>query len=184
MPKQIISKETILNAVLEMTRKDGFDSVNARSVAEFTGRSVQPIYSYFENMEDLKETFYRRAMEFYEGFIRENSDMLDLERMGIANVRFAKEEPNLFRLLFLSKLEGLNGLSGLFDRMGNDAATDRLKEKLKITKESAREIYLMLMIFTHGIATMVATDSVKISDAEIAERVRSAYAAFVAANSK
>ena len=57
-----------------MTRENGFESVNARSVAKRTGYSVQPIYSYFRNMEALKQAVLCAAMQFYNEFIYSRVD--------------------------------------------------------------------------------------------------------------
>ena len=51
MPKQTVDKNEILKIALEMTRENGFEYVNARSVAKRMGYSVQPIYSYFKIFE-------------------------------------------------------------------------------------------------------------------------------------
>ncbi|MDE7079173.1 MAG: TetR/AcrR family transcriptional regulator, partial [Clostridia bacterium] len=69
MPKQTVDKDQILKNALQMTRENGFESVNARSVAKRMGYSVQPIYSYFNNMETLKQEVYGAAMKFYNEFI-------------------------------------------------------------------------------------------------------------------
>ena len=105
MPKQIIYKDEILKTALQMTRENGFDCVNARSVAKRMGYSVQPIYSYFKNMETLRQEVYGAAMQFYNEFIysRVESERI-LESMAKANVAFAKYETNLFKLLFFRKL--------------------------------------------------------------------------------
>ena len=55
MPKRTVDKNEIIKTALEMTRENGFESVNARSVGKRMGYSVQPIYSYFRNMEALKQ---------------------------------------------------------------------------------------------------------------------------------
>ena len=91
MPKQTVDREQVLKFALQMVRESGFASVNARSVAKRMGYSVQPIYSYFSNMETLKETLYGAAMNFYHEFIysRVEKECI-LESMARANVAFAK----------------------------------------------------------------------------------------------
>ena len=48
MPKQTVDRQEILDIALQMTREDGFESVNARSVARRMGYSVQ-LVSYLAN---------------------------------------------------------------------------------------------------------------------------------------
>ena len=54
-PKQIITKEIILEAAFKITREMGFENVNARSLAKALGCSTQPIYSRYTNMDELKK---------------------------------------------------------------------------------------------------------------------------------
>ncbi|MDE6188870.1 MAG: TetR/AcrR family transcriptional regulator [Clostridia bacterium] len=182
MPKQTVSKEEILKIALQMTRESGFASVNARSVAKRMGYSVQPIYSYFNNMEALKENVYGAAMEFYNEFIysRVKEDGI-LESMARANVAFAKYETNLFKLLFFQKLSGLNSFNDIYEWMGDKQATKQLAEKLSLTEEKVKEVYIMLIVFTHGVATMLATGGANISNEECAAILERAYNAFVKA---
>lgn len=52
-PKAKITKEMILNTVLEITREAGFESVNARSISGRLQCSTRPIFTCYENMEEL-----------------------------------------------------------------------------------------------------------------------------------
>lgn len=179
MPKQEITKEIVLDAALDMTRKGGHECVNARSVAEFMGRSVQPIYSYFQNMDELKGALYKRAAEFYDEFIRANSDMLDLCSMAKANVLFAKREKNLFRLLYLSKLDRFNGFGDILSVMGHKPAVNAVSQREGIATSAAEKVYVMLIVFTHGIAAMAATGAAELQDDEICALIDNAYKSFI-----
>lgn len=180
MPKQTVNREEILREALEMTRCDGFESVNARSLAKRMGYSVQPIYSYFDNMDALKEAVSGEAMKFYNEFIysRVDEDNL-LESMAKANVAFAKYETNLFKLLFFRELKGLNGFDDIYDWMGDKSATARLAERLGLSENSVKDVYIMLIVFTHGVAAMIATGGASISDEEIGGFLEKGYNAFV-----
>lgn len=179
MPKQVVTQEMILNSAIDITRRGGFESVNARSVAEYMGRSVQPIYSYFQNMEELKDAIYSKAMEFYDAFIRANADMSSLESMGEANIKFARQEPNLFRLLFLTKLNFFNSFSDIYKKMGIESVAHSLAAELGTSYDDASEIYIMMIVFTHGIATMLATGGAEIKDEEISRMLNEAFRSFV-----
>ena len=50
-PKARITKEMILNTVLEITQKSGFETVNARNIANKLQCSTRPIFTSYENME-------------------------------------------------------------------------------------------------------------------------------------
>ncbi|MDE5617119.1 MAG: TetR/AcrR family transcriptional regulator [Clostridia bacterium] len=180
MPKQTVDKTEILKVALQMVREDGFDSVNARSVARRMGYSVQPIYSYFYNMETLKEEVNGAAMHFYNEFIYSRVDKnCLLESMARANVAFAKYETNLFKLLFLQKLNGLNSFNDIYEWMGDKQATRQIAGKLSLSEEKVKDVYIMLIVFTHGVATMIATGGANISDEESASILEKAYNAFI-----
>lgn len=182
MPKQTVDKNEILKIALEMTRENGFECVNARSVAKRMGYSVQPIYSYFKNMDDLRQALYGAAMQFYNEFIYSRVDKNNvLESMAKANVAFAKYETNLFKLLFFQKLNGLNSFNDIYEWMGDKQATKQLAEKLLLSEQKIKDVYIMLIVFTHGVATMIATGGANISDEESAEILEKAYNAFIKA---
>ncbi len=182
MPKITVNREEICRCALELTRRRGFDKVNARSLAKEMGYSVQPIYSCFKNMEGLRSAVYSEAMKFYNDFIYSRVDeSAVLESMAKANVAFAKYETNLFKLLFFGELSGLDHFDDIYEWMGDKEATKRLSEKLGLPTESVKQIYIMLIVFTHGVATMTATGGANISDEEIADFLEKGYAAFVKA---
>lgn len=182
MPKIAVNREEICRCALELTRRRGFDKVNARSLAKEMGYSVQPIYSCFKNMEGLRSAVYSEAMKFYNDFIYSRVDeSAVLESMAKANVAFAKYETNLFKLLFFGELSGLDHFDDIYEWMGDKEATKRLSEKLGLPTESVKQIYIMLIVFTHGVATMTATGGANISDEEIADFLEKGYAAFVKA---
>ncbi len=180
MPKTTVSKDEIVRRALDLTRREGIEKVNARSLAKETGCSVQPIYSCYENMKGLRSAVYAEAMKFYNEFIYSRVDSSAvLQSMAKANVAFAKYETNLFKLLFFGELEGLNHFDDIYEWMGDKEATRLLAEKLCLPFDGVKKIYIMLIVFTHGVATMIATGGAKISDGEIADFLESGYEAFV-----
>ena len=51
MPKQKITKEMVVDTAFDIARKDGMDRVLIKKIAGKLGCSVQPIYSYCQNIE-------------------------------------------------------------------------------------------------------------------------------------
>lgn len=182
VPRQRITREIILDVAFKLARGGGSEQVVVKNVADEIGCSVQPVYSYFANMEALKEAVLGEAMKFYNEFIysRVEKESL-LESMARANVAFAKYETNIFKLLFLQKLNGLNSFNDIYEWMGDKQATAQLAGKLSLSEEKVKEVYIMLIIFTHGVATMIATGGANISDGESAAVLEKAYRAFIKA---
>ena len=67
-----------INAALEMTREEGFEKLNARSLAEKMGISVQPLFRCFRNMEELKQEIVRNVLIYYEEYLRKNINKEDV----------------------------------------------------------------------------------------------------------
>lgn len=59
------------------------------------------------------------------------------------------------------------------------AATKQIADRLSLSEEKIKEVYIMLIVFTHGVASMIATSSANISDEEIADLLEKAYKAFI-----
>lgn len=180
MPVKKIDRQEILDAGLQTIRKNGIDKLNARSLSSAIGFSVQPIYSYFENMVQFKEELYCRALKFYTEYILDytHSNHLMLS-MSEANIAFARTETHLFRFLFLDRINGVNSFEDIFQKMADKEAVDELLKTLNRPIEEIKDIYLMMIIFTHGIATMVATAQIKPSSEEISSMVAKAYQSFI-----
>ena len=70
-PKPKITKDMILTTVLNITRETGFEAVNARSIAGKLQCSTRPIFTCYENMEELKAEFLDFAFEYYNRYVEE-----------------------------------------------------------------------------------------------------------------
>ena len=155
-PKVKVSKQDIINTALEIIRENGEDGVNARSIAARLNCSTQPIFSNFATMEELQRASVLAAYELYLGFLRtecESGKYPEYKSFGMAYVRFAKEERELFKLLFMR------------DRTGEDMtpSTD-FEESVQlimsangVSAEKARLMHLEIWTCVHGIGTMLAT---------------------------
>lgn len=66
-----VSRTTLMNAVEEVMREDGYGALTARSVAERADLKHQLVYYYFQTLEDLLVATYDRHMERYRSRIEE-----------------------------------------------------------------------------------------------------------------
>lgn len=179
-PKQKITKEMILKAAFQITREKGFEAVHARSLAAVIGCSTQPIFSQYASMTDLKQEFHGYLGKYFDEYaLGRAAKAEDFSReIGRSYVAFAREESNLFQVLFMSECFGLNGFSDMFGDEGNLEAARGVSKKLRISLEAAKNLYMKTWIFLHGIASLIATKSIKLSDEEIEKMHREASEAF------
>ena len=55
-----IEKENIIDTCLKIIRKEGIDALNARKVAKALGCSTQPLFYYYENMDEIKMKYFKK----------------------------------------------------------------------------------------------------------------------------
>ena len=156
-PKCKFTKEEIVQAALEIVRESGIGSVTARDVGIKLGASSKPIFSLFRNMEELQQEVIIAAEKLYQCCLRDETksgNFPPYKASGMGYIRFAKEEKELFKLLFMR------------DRSKEKKESDEaeLREILQMIQQStgfsyekAYMFHLEMWIYVHGIATMIAT---------------------------
>ena len=60
-PKFKFTREEIIQAALDLTRESGIAAVTARGLGAKLGSSVKPIFSLFENMEEVQNEVLKAA---------------------------------------------------------------------------------------------------------------------------
>ena len=156
-PQPKYSKEEILNIAFETVRKNGYNSLTARDLAASLGTSTRPIFTAFENMDQLKNEILIKAYDLFEKYKEKeiNSKKYPLYKAtGMAYIRFAKEEKNIFKLLFMRDRSKENPN---FNTMSDEKETEILTNQLSISNEKAEYFHTEMWIWVHGVATMIAT---------------------------
>lgn len=156
-PKVKITKQEIIEAALKIVREQGDIALNARSIANMLCCSTQPIFSNFVNMEQLRFEIINRAERVYEQYVKQETqsgDYPEYKAMGIAYIRFAKEEKNLFKLLFMRDRTNEEAVD---DTRLTRQAYDVVQKNTGVNSDIARLFHLEMWSYTHGIAAMLAT---------------------------
>ena len=156
--KTVIHKQDIINAAVEIVRTNGYESLNARAIAQYLGCSTQPIFSNFRNMEDLTGNVVQRSLEIYNDFVAEEfrrpHDYPPYKTNGMAYIRFAMEEKNLFKLLFMR--DRTNESSPAEESTFYDVLPLIMKAT-GLDREQASLFHFEIWAAVHGIAVMVAS---------------------------
>ena len=177
-PKIKTSYEDIIREAIAIVREQGIDFVNARSLAARLSCSIQPIFRTFGTMEDLKAATYKRAEEMYSMTMMEsmkNSGEAFLA-LGLAYVNFAKTETNLFRLLFMSNAFNQGSAANIAgSTTGDDEVIASICQTTGLNASKAQELYTGLWFTTHGIASLLATNSCTLTDAEVKRVLSNAF---------
>ena len=173
MPQKTkIEKQDIILAALDIVRKDGMAALNAREVAKRLQCSTQPIFSNFASMEMLKMAVIENGMKIYQSYLnaeREADRYPAYKASGMGYIRLAREEPQLFSLLFMRDRQGEN-LPQEDESLA--PVLDILQRTLGVSMERAKLFHLEMWVFVHGIASMIATGYLD-WDEEMVSRVMS-----------
>lgn len=156
MPPSVrFSREDVLNAAYQLVRREGSNALNARSVAKELGGSTQPIFRLFSCMEELKQAVIELALNTWKASLRERMQLSAFPYLtiGMAYLIFARDEPELFKLLFMR------------DRVSDGSCTDYnmdwgiplLENSMKVDMDTARKLYERNWLYCHGLAVSIAT---------------------------
>lgn len=175
MPKVRVTKDDILNISFDMVRINGIDNLNARRIAKELNCSVQPIFFNFSNMDDLKKSVLIKCCDYFYEFV---SNLFDekippYKQVGINYIKFAKEEPNLFKLLFMSD----NDLSMIENNKSVDIIKQYIGKSLPLSDFDIDSFHLKMWIFTQGLATLTLNNNLKLTDEQISSLLTNEFKA-------
>ena len=156
-PKVKITKEDIINTALELVRTKGEQSVNARNIASALNCSTQPVFSNFATMDDLRLALLEKINSLCREFMKneeEKGEFPSYKANGMAYIRFAKEEKELFKLLYMRDRRG----EDVPESTHVDEEMERVvRNNTGLDEENATLFHLEMWAFVHGIASMFAT---------------------------
>ncbi len=156
-PKVKTTKEDIVNAAIDIVRKNGVQALNARSLASVLGCSTQPVFSNFKTMEELSLAVVGKADELCNEYMKQEAESGKYpvyKASGMAYIRFAKEEKELFKLLYMRD-RSEEPYSKETD--ANNEMIDIVRKNTGMDTEVAKLFHLEMWAFVHGIAAMFAT---------------------------
>ena len=155
-PKCKFTRNEITSAALDLTRKTGPDGLTARALAQELGCSVKPIFGLFKNMEEVQGAVLSAAQDLYQSYLAEDmaaGKYPPYKASGMGYIRFAKEEKELFKLLFMCDRKG----EPLKPGREMNVILPLIMKSMDISREKAERFHLEMWIFVHGIASMIAT---------------------------
>lgn len=157
-PKVRITKEEIIQTAVSLVRRHGADALNARAIALELGCSTQPVFSNFSTMDALRQAVVEAAEALNQEYIgREmaRAEYPPYKASGMAYIRFAKEEKELFKLLYMRDRtrETIPEETDLTNRMQT-----YVQGQTGLAGNKAKLFHLEMWAYVHGIAVMMATD--------------------------
>lgn len=176
--KATITQEMILEAALKILIKDGYEAINIKDLAKTIGCSTQPIVWHFKNMEDLRQALAPYTLQYAHSCMLPKEEGLPwLEQMASSLLDMALHEPNVFRFLFLEKTYG-SPEKNFEELLLNEKIIGTIALEFGITQKKASKYTLDTLIYTFGIATLLATHIFTLQKEEAMYLIREAMNAF------
>lgn len=156
-PKVRITKEDIINVAVDIVQKNGEQAINARNISGALNCSTQPVFSNFSTMEELRLAVVDKADALCQEYMKrevESGKYPPYKANGMAYIRFAKEEKELFKLLYMRDRSS-ETIPEETD-VGNQMETI-VHNNTGLEGSDIKLFHLEMWAYVHGIATMIAT---------------------------
>lgn len=172
----LITKENIVKGAVKLINDDGWLNLNARSLAKYLGISTKPLYRIYNNMDEIKKDVLIEINRQYDEFISSKVDNKKaLLTLCIAFVEFANNYKNLFISLFLSDNLKWKKIEDVFDEKWNQSTIINLVNKHGFSFDEAKELFLHMWLYSNGLATLIATNQIKLDEEKIMIRLVKIY---------
>ena len=175
--KAKVTKEMIVDAAFAIAREAGVENINARIVSERLHCSTQPVMYHFATIEELKRTVYAKAALYHSEYLMTMKKPPKGAALGIGMnyIRFAIEEPHLFRFLFQSDYFNGKTLLELIDAEELIPVLSAMQGSLGIGMEQTKTVFITVFLFAHGYASIIANNSLKYDEELINSQLEQAY---------
>lgn len=184
--KAKVTREMIIDAAFAVARETGAENINARTVSERLHCSTQPVMYHFATIEELKRTVYARADLYHSQYLMNMRKTPEGAALGIGMnyIRFAIEEPHLFRFLFQSDFFSGKTMLELIDAEELTPVLSAMQRALGVGMEQTKSVFLTVFLFAHGYASIIANNSLKYDEELINSHLERAYRGAILAAQK
>ena len=181
-PKAKFTKEQITKAALGVVSKKGAQALTAKELGAALGTSTTPIFTVFNSMQEVQDAVMLAAMERFEEYAHKAAHLGPVfKQVGMQMILFAKEEPKLYQLIFMSSISEAQTFDDIYAHLGSvaDECLDVLQKDYDLSKENAKTLFEHVWIHTFGIGALCATGVCDFSHEQIAEMLTQDFTAMM-----
>ena len=167
-PKVKFQRDEIVRAALHVAEKHGIDAVTAREVAKELGVSVGPIFTWFETMDALKAEVYEQAKAHYRSYVEYGlSEPIPFLGVWQQYIRFARKEPELYKLLFLTRPGNVSAGAMETLRFSQELVRPSIMRIYNMDADTADKYFRDIWLVAFSFATLIVTDDCPVTDEEM-----------------
>ena len=182
-PKPKFTREEIVAAALELVSEKGMSALTSRDLGTRLGSSARPIFTVFNSMEEVQEAVRDAAMKRFESYAEKAVHYTPVfKQVGMQMILFAKEEPMLYQLGFMTNNHNVQRFEDIYERLGDVAyqCLDVIRHDYGLSEKEARALFEHVWIHTFGIGALCATGMCNFSEDQIVEMLGHDFIAMLA----
>ena len=167
-PRNKFTRDEMTAAAVRVVRKNGIDALTAKALADELKISTQPVFTCFGTIGDLKSAVHNEAKKLFDSYIEMGlKEEIPFLGYGTQYIRFSKEEPELYRMLFLMPSE--NGENNALSAMkhSQDIVRPIIMKIYNIGENDANRYSRDMWLVAHSLATLTVTGDCPYSDEEL-----------------
>ena len=181
-PKAKYTKEQITKAALGIVSEKGVEALTAKELGAALGTSTSPIFTVFNSMQEVQDAVILAAMERFEEYAHKAAHLGPVfKQVGMQMILFAKAEPKLYQLIFMSSISEAQTFDDIYAHLGSvaDECLDVLQKDYDLSKDNAKTLFEHVWIHTFGIGALCATGMCDFSHEQIAEMLTQDFTAMM-----
>ena len=181
-PKAKFTKEQITKAALCVVSEKGAQALTAKELGAALGTSTTPIFTVFNSMQEVQDAVMLAAMERFEEYAHKAAHIKPVfKQVGMQMILFAKEEPKLYQLIFMSSISEAQTFDDIYAHLGSlaDECLNVLQKDYDLSKADAKTLFEHVWIHTFGIGALCATGVCDFSHGQIAQMLTQDFTAMM-----
>ena len=181
-PKAKFTKEQITEAALGVVSEKGVQALTAKELGAALGTSTTPIFTVFNSMQEVQDAVMLAAMERFEEYAHKAAHLGPVfKQIGMQMILFAKEEPKLYQLIFMSSISEAQTFDDIYAHLGSlaDECLNVLQKDYDLSKDNAKTLFEHVWIHTFGIGALCATGTCDFSHEQIAQMLTQDFTAMM-----
>lgn len=170
-----ITRQKILEASIDVIKKYGYEKFSVRNIAKQLGCSTQPIYSEFGDKQKLEKAVYQESQKHHKKYAEQfakDLGVMPYMAVGMGFVKFAKQEKQLFKFLYMQ-----NKWSSKNESFDYDKIIEKIKTTHTLSSKQAMTLHGDMAIYAYGLAVLENLRMTNFSDKEILERFEAEFSA-------
>lgn len=181
-PKPKFTREEIVAVALKLVSEKGMSALTSRDLGISLGSSARPIFTVFHSMQEVQEAVMLAAMERFEAYAHKAANLGPVfKQVGMQMILFAKAEPRLYQLIFMSSISEAQTFDDIYARLGSvaDECLEVLQKDYDLSKDNAKTLFEHVWIHTFGIGALCATGMCDFSHEQIDEMLTQDFTAMM-----